>query len=202
MHYILKRASVPELYNARAQRYRLLSAPRVKRCGTCTFEVPEGDIVLEDGAERCPMCKDVLTAEWKSNEERDVAAVKSAAWRALYQPPQFSVRALQEARPGVVTAINDANGHAVYSSSPLTQRIGDAPATTPPSAFPDTVLTLVGQRFLATDVVTLPTGYSNLHTVITSTAIELSIYPNTATVGRYSLQFNGHVFRDILAAIN
>lgn len=192
MNYILNRASLPELYDARAQRYRILKTARAKRCGTCTFEVPEGDVVMEDGAERCPMCKDTLTAEWKANEEREVAAVKAAAYRALFQPPQFSVRPLQEARPGVVSSITDGSGVTVYQSAPLAM-VHATPVT----------LLLIGQRFAATDTLSYSSGITDdVPPVITSTLITLSlaafVVQDQATPGRYNVTYNSHVYRGIL----
>jgi hypothetical protein len=197
-HLLLKRASEPELYDARAQRYRILKTGRGKRCGTCTFEVPEEDIVIEDGQERCPMCRDTLTAAWKAAEEQSVAAVKAAAYRALFQPPKFSVRPLQETIPAAVTAIRDVNGRDVHSSAPLSLRINDFTPTVPQ---PPT-LTLVGQRFTAADTVTLPAGFVNVDVDIVSTRINLVFYPGAFVAsGRYAILFNGHSFGNIIIAV-
>lgn len=205
MAYILKRARPQEIYDARSQRYRIIKTARVKRCGLCTFLVPEADIVIERGVrgsesaiERCPMCKDQLTAEWLASEERTVAAVKAAAYRALFQPPQFSVKPLQEPIPSAVTRITDDTGDDISQSRPLTLTPqGDIVVPLPIGAVGPTALYLSGQRFTSSDVIVYPTGvFEYAAPIVTPTLITLSIYAflGLALSGIYDLSFNSHVY--------
>jgi hypothetical protein len=116
---LVDRSAPGEEYDAHSRRHLVIETGRVKRCGTCTFEVPEMDIVVEDGQERCPMCRDTLTSEWLSAEEQNVAAIMSDAQLALVSPPQFSVRPLTESRPGAITRITTSSGTDITSNAPL-----------------------------------------------------------------------------------
>jgi hypothetical protein len=116
---LVDRSASGEEYDARSRRHIILSTARVKRCYICTLEVPEQDIVIEDGQERCPMCKDTLTSEWLSAEEQNVAAIMSDAQLALVSPPQFSVRPLQERAGIAIQSITNSTGTVISSANRL-----------------------------------------------------------------------------------
>lgn len=191
MRYLKRRRLPAVFYDAAMQKGRILATARVKRCGTCTLEVPEADIIVEDGQERCPMCLDLLTAEWKAQEEAYVAAVKSNAIECLAMPPQISIRALNETEVGSVTAFTDSAGNDVWQSRPLSLRRGGAAVTA----------LMKGRDFTATDTLSYSTGISdNSAPVVTSTLITLSLVASgVMAAGQYSLTFNGHTFRNVFA---
>jgi len=184
----------PTSYNARAQWPRAIREGRVKRCGTCTFLVPEGDIVIEDGAEHCPMCKDTMTAEWKSNEENSVAQVKSDAIRRLFQPPQFSVRSLQETIAPVATRISGFRD----SMSPT---VMDITASTP------LPVPLGGTNTAYFDMIRYTAGSSTITPLPNNNGISLSQSDSNTRIvltitgnirGIYSLVFIDHVYRYVV----
>lgn len=187
----IKRRRLPAVfYDAAMQKSRILATARVKRCGTCTFEVPEADVIVEDGQERCPMCADILTAEWKAQEEAGVAAIKSNAIECLTAPPQISVRALNENRGSAVTAITSTSGSMLSQSAPLVMTRTVA----------NTIL-LKGVRLSSTDVIAYPSGITDsIPPVVTSTLITLTPIASVGmTPGAYPLQFNDNVYRNLFA---
>lgn len=185
-----RRTHIPIYYDARSQRPRIIREARVKRCGTCTYEIPEGDIVREDGREVCPMCKDTLTAEWKARETSYVAGVREEAVRRLFQPPQVSIRPLQETIPSAVTSITNSAGVWLSQSTPLNLIRGVA-----------ATLLLNGVRFSSTDTITYSTGITDSSSPTrTSSLTTLSVVADPGmSAGSYSLTFNGHVYRNIFS---
>ena len=194
--YLKRRHIEPAEYRASDQHLRVVESHRVKRCGVCTFEFPEEDVTVEDGIEKCPLCVDTLTAEWKANEVSDVAAVKMASAMALQNPTQYSVKSLQEPRPGIVTSITDSAGNALSQSTPLFM----------PRTVAKTVL-LLGVRFTAANITTYAAGIANnAAPVITPTLITLSLIASSGvTPGAYAITMadgqtqTGHVYPAILA---
>jgi hypothetical protein len=193
---IKSRHTEPEPYRARDQKRRIIDSHRVKRCGTCTFEFPEEDMVVEDGQERCPMCRDLYTAEWLADEQQRVADVQTESALLLNDPAQYSVRALQESKPGIVTLITDSAGNTLSQSSPLFM----------PRTVAKTVL-LVGQRFTAANLTTYPAGITdNSPPILTPTLITLSLIAAVGmTPGSYGITMAdgvtqiGHVYPYILS---
>lgn len=196
MRYLKRRLIEPQYYDARSTDERRLSSHRVKRCGTCTYEVPEADITVEDGAELCPMCVDTYTAEWKVNEESYVAEIKAESALRLVDPPQLSIRALTEGEPGVVTRITDSAGNYLSSTSPL--RLVRTVATT---------VLMVGQRLTTSNTFTYSTGITDsVAPVYTAALITLTLVASGAvTTGPYGITMadgmtqTAHVFPNILA---
>lgn len=196
MRLIRKVFHPPAYYNARAQDARIIASHRVKRCYVCTFEVPEADVVIEDGQERCPLCKDVMTAEWKAAEQERVAAVKVASAKGLALPPQESRRPLLERDVFAVTSITDSAGNFLSQSAPLAVKRNTA-----------TTVILNGQNATSAVSFTYPTGMSNnTAPVVTATRITLSIITTAGmATGAYSLTVNdglstyGHVYTNIFA---
>ena len=203
MRYIKRRHIEPAYYDARSTRQRQLSTARVKRCGTCTYQVPEDDITIEDGQERCPMCRDTYTAQYLADEQQDVAQVQIDSALRLVQPPQFSVRALQESRPGVVTLITDSAGSVISSTSPLRMLRNVA-----------TTVILQGQYFTGACTMSYPTGLSDASAPVITPAVAggtpalmtLSVIAASGMApGNYSITFNdgvssvGTTFTGILA---
>lgn len=189
MRYIKKRFIPRTDYDSTSQKWRRIREHRVKRCGTCTYEVPASDVVLEDGAEHCPMCMDVMTSEWKANELDNVARIKGESAVLAYLP-QLSIRSLNEVIPSAVTSITDSDGIWVTQTSPLAMFRGEA-----------ITLLLNGRRFASTDTITYSTGISDDSAISrTDTVTTLSIIADLGMgAGSYSLTFNGHVYRNILS---
>lgn len=200
----------PAEYRARDEWPRVIDSHRVKRCGVCTFLIPEADMVTEDGVEKCPMCVDTYTAEYLANEERDVADVKMASAYALNNPTQFSRRGLQESQPGIVTAITDLNGNTLSQN-------GFLPAASPANGsltgqllmargVVRTVL-MIGVRFTAANITTYPAGISNYTPpLITSSLITLNLLADMSmTPGSYGITMadgvtqTGHEYARIIA---
>lgn len=196
MRFLKRRRIEPQFYDARSTDARRLATHRVKRCGTCTFEIPEEDITVEDGAEHCPLCVDLYTAEWKANEAAYVASVKAESALRLVDPPQTSVRALTESEPGAITLITDSAGNALSQTTPL--RLVRSAATT---------VKVIGRRFTSGVSFTYPTGITNNSApVITDALITLSIIASGAmATGPYSITYldgvtqYGHVYPNLLA---
>lgn len=165
VRFLQHRRIQPFEYRAADQVRRIIESHRVKRCGVCTFEVPEDDIVVEDGVEKCPMCRDTYTAEYLANEQEHVAMVQAESALRLNVPPQFSVAGLDESEPGVVTAITDSAGNFLSQTAPLLM----------PRTVAKTVL-LVGQRFTSANVTSYSSGITDsVPPVITASLITLSL---------------------------
>lgn len=191
--FLKRRREEPVYYRAKDQHQRVIDTHRVKRCGVCTYEFPEEDMIVEDGIEKCPMCADRYTAEYLADEQESVAQVKADSAYALNNPNQFSTRSLQETIPGTVTLITDASGNALSQSSQLQVRRGGAAVT----------MLLVGQRFTAANVTTYSsTGITdNSPQLITPKLITLSISASGGMApGSYGITVadgvtqNGHTF--------
>lgn len=196
MRYAKKRHIEPRYYDSNSTKGRQIASHRVKRCGVCTYLIPEEDMIVEDGIEKCPMCADTYTAEYLAAEEAHVALVKKESAYGLAVPPQFSTRNLTEARAAAVTSITDVNGNTVSQSSQL-RMIRNVAAT----------LILNGQYFTNAITFTYPTGLSDsVAPVITSTKITLSLIAAIGMApGSYSITLNdgisqnGHVYANLLA---
>lgn len=196
VRFIKRRHIEPFEYRAQDQQQRVNDSHRVKRCGVCTYYVPEADITVEDGVEKCPMCVDVYTAEWRANEQRHVAEVRAESAMRLNNPPQFSLRDLNESEPGIVTAITDSAGNFLSQSSPLLM----------PRTVAKTVL-LIGQRFTAANATTYPSGITDASApIITASLITLSLIAAVGvTPGAYGITMAdgvtlvGHEYPRVLA---
>lgn len=196
VRFLKHRIEQPFEYRARDQQRRIIESHRVKRCGVCTLEVPEDDIVVEDGVEKCPMCRDLYTAEWLANEASRVADVKMESAMRLNSPPQNSYLALNDSQPGIVTAITDSAGNFLSQTAPLFM----------PRTVAKTVL-LVGQRFTAANVTTYASGITNNSApVITASLITLSLIAAIGiTPGAYGITMadgvtqTGHEYPRIFA---
>lgn len=168
----------PAEYRAQDEQQRIIDSHRVKRCGVCTLEVPEADMTVEDGVEKCPMCVDTYTAEYLAAERAHVAEIQMESAQRLNYPPQFSVLSLNESEPGIVTLITDSAGNALSQTSPLFM----------PRTVAKTVL-LIGVRFTAANITTYASGITNASApVITPTLITLSLIAAIGvTPGAYGL---------------
>lgn len=203
VRYLKRRREHPAYYSAEDQRQRVIDTHRVKRCGVCTYEFPEEDMIVEDGIEKCPMCKDRYTAEYLAYEQEFVAEVKAESARRLNDPVQFSVRA-EEVIPGAVTLITDSAGNVLSQTSPL--RMIRSDLDPPPPGIVVTVL-LIGQRFTSANVTTYASGIrDDSPPVITSELITLSLLAaESVTPGAYGITVAdgvstyGHEFPMILA---
>lgn len=194
-HYLKQRRIQPFEYRAQDEQQHIIDSHRVKRCGVCTLEVPEADVTVEDGVEKCPMCVDTYTAEYLAAEQMHVAEVKMESAQRLNYPPQFSVLSLNDPEPGVVTAITDSAGNSLSQTSPLFMS----------RTIAKTVL-LIGQRFTAANITAYASGITNASApVITPTLITLSLIAAIGvTPGAYGItiadgQAVGHEYARILA---
>lgn len=196
VRFLKQRRIQPFEYRAQDQQRRIIESHRVKRCGVCTLEVPEADITVEDGVEKCPMCRDLYTAEWLANEQRAVADIKAESAMRLVMPPQVSVRDLNDSEPGIVTAITDSAGNFLSQTSQLLM----------PRTVAKTVL-LIGQRFTAANVTTYASGITNASApIITASLITLSLIAAIGvTPGSYGITMadgvtqTGHEYPRLLA---
>lgn len=211
VRFIRRRIEQPFEYRAQDQQRRIIESHRVKRCGVCTLEVPETDIVLEDGVEKCPMCVDTYTAEWLANEQRRVANVKAESAMRLNVPPQFSLRDLNESEPGIVTLITDNSGNTLSQSGILPTAPADPSGRSTGQLLMvrGTVRTvrLIGQRFTVANITTYPSGITNdIPPAITAALITLRIVAATGmTPGSYGFTMadgmtqTGHEYPRIFA---
>lgn len=197
MRILRKSLHLPQYYDAHAQDARIIASHRVIRCGVCTYEVPEADVVLEDGLQVCPLCQDVMTADWLAEEQKRVAEIKAESARRLVQPPQVSFRALEEKEVAAVTSITDATGNLLSQTTPL--RVIRNTATT---------VLVNGQNLSSLVTFTYPTNMSNNSAPLVNSTklITLSIITTAgAATGAYSLTINdgvstlGHKYLNIFA---
>jgi hypothetical protein len=192
MQYFKRRHVIPRDYDASAQKWRMLASHRVKRCSRCTYLFPEEDMTIEDGLEVCPMCVDLYTADYLAREEMHVAEVQEQSALQLVIPPQYSIRPLAEARPGVVTNITDSFDNDVdQNSSPLDMTRNVAVG-----------LLLYGQYFTAACTTSYPTGITDASAPVITPAvaggtpalITLTLIAALGmTPGQYDLTFNDGV---------
>jgi hypothetical protein len=198
MQYIVKRNRPRTYYKADAQKERRISEGRVKRCGVCTLEVPASDITEEPGVngavgaaiEKCPMCVDTMSAEWRQKEQEDVAQEIEESTERAYLP-QISYRPLNEPQPTIINSITDSAGNWLSQSQPLSLTRGGTAVT----------VLINGRRFASTDTISYPTGISdNSAPIRTNTLTTLSLVASGAmSAGSYSLTFNGHVYVNIFS---
>lgn len=190
MQIIKERIIPPREEDPAWYRDRILADYKSKRCVVCRFQWPVEMFVVEDGIEKCPLCADHKTEDYKAQQLVNATrrAMKNAR-KLAKNAKEISQFPLNEVIPGSVNKITRSDGTRITPSGPLLmQRNVTA-----------TVL-LNGTRFAATDTLTYPTGISDSAAIVrTTTLTTLSLIAALSmTPGDYPLTFNNSVYRGIL----
>lgn len=189
MRTIIERRHPPVDEDPAWYRERILADYKSKRCVVCRWQWPVSMFVIEDGIEKCPLCADHKTEDYK------VAELVKATRRAMRNAEKMAKRAneisqfpLAEVIPGTVNTITRSDGTRISPRVPLAMQRNSAV----------TVL-LNGTRFASTDTLTYPTGITDSSAVVRTTTLTtltlvaaLSMAP-----GDYNLTFNNSVYRGI-----
>jgi hypothetical protein len=170
-------------------RERILADYKSKRCVVCRFQWPVEMFVVEDGVEKCPLCADHKTEDYKVQQL--VNATRRAAKNArklAKSAKEISQFPLAEVIPGTVNTITRSDGTRISPREPLAIERNTAV----------TVL-LAGTRFASTDTLTYPTGITDSSAVVrTATLTTLTLIAALSMVpGDYNLTFNNSVYRGI-----
>ena len=190
MATIRRRIIPPREVDPETYREQLLRDYKCKRCTVCRFRWPVDLFVEEDGIEKCPLCADHKTEDYKIRE------LAKATRKAMHNAKKFAKSAkeisqfpLAETIPGTINSITRSDGSRVSQSSPLAM-IRNTPTT----------LLLNGTRFASSDTITYPSGVTDSAAVVrTSTLTTLTIVAAPSmTPGDYALTFNNSVYRGLL----
>lgn len=193
MATIKRRIIPPRDEDPARYRERMLADYKCKRCVVCHFRWPVDLFVVEDGVEKCPLCADLKTEDYKIREL--VKATRRAARNAKIfaksakEVSQFPLN--EEVFPGTILSITRSDGTRVSQRSPLRLVRGVA-----------TPLLLVGSRFVADDH---PSSYGSASIVddtppvVTDSLITLSINAQVgAQPGDYTMTFNSKNYTNLL----
>lgn len=151
----------------------------IKRCGTCWREWPAGQMIEEDGQDRCPECVEIRTPSFVAHTT--AREQEYAAGRILR--PQISKVPLKSTFPPTIVTMTDASGNQVSQSHKLNLRRNVA-----------STLILNGRGFTATDSLSYSTGLSDSTApVTTATQKTLSIIASLVAVpgDHYGLTLGG-----------